>query len=109
MDYQVTDSIAAFAEGNARYYLSNKGTGALTNSSTVTDKGQTTVPKSIREALGVDYGGRIAFCLDEHNRVYVEREDEEQDANPPEESHDEPASSQVGPATDDIESGPRGS
>ncbi|ABF45892.1 S-layer-like protein region [Deinococcus geothermalis DSM 11300] len=39
VDYQVTDSIAAFAEGNARYYLSNKGTGALTNSSTVTDKG----------------------------------------------------------------------
>ena len=39
----------------------------------------------------------------------LEREDEEQDANPPEESHDEPASSQVGPATDDIESGPRGS
>ena len=39
----------------------------------------------------------------------LEREDEERDANPPEESHDEPASSQVGPATDDIESGPRGS
>ena len=39
----------------------------------------------------------------------LEREDEERDATPPEESHDEPASSQVGPATDDIESGPRGS
>ena len=39
MDYQVTDSIAAFAEGNARYYLSNKGTGALTNSNTEADKG----------------------------------------------------------------------
>ena len=29
--------------------------------STITAKGQTTVPKSVRQALGVDYGGRIAF------------------------------------------------
>jgi antitoxin PrlF len=29
--------------------------------STITAKGQTTVPKSVRRALGVDYGGRIAF------------------------------------------------
>ena len=28
---------------------------------TITAKGQTTVPKSIRQALGVGYGGRIAF------------------------------------------------
>ena len=28
---------------------------------TVTAKGQTTVPKTIRQALGVGYGGRIAF------------------------------------------------
>ena len=28
---------------------------------TITAKGQTTVPKTIRQALGVGYGGRIAF------------------------------------------------
>lgn len=31
--------------------------------STITAKGQTTVPKSVRKALGVDLGGRIAFRL----------------------------------------------
>ncbi|GAA5511504.1 hypothetical protein Dcar01_00215 [Deinococcus carri] len=39
VDFQVTNSIAAFVEGNGRYYLSNKGTGALTNSTTATDRG----------------------------------------------------------------------
>lgn len=29
--------------------------------STITAKGQTTVPKSVRQALGVDYGGKIVF------------------------------------------------
>ena len=28
---------------------------------TITAKGQTTVPKAIRQALGVGYGGKIAF------------------------------------------------
>lgn len=31
---------------------------------TITAKGQTTVPKAIRQALGVSYGGRIAFRID---------------------------------------------
>ena len=30
---------------------------------TITAKGQTTVPKAVRQALGVGYGGRIAFRL----------------------------------------------
>ena len=34
--------------------------------STITAKGQTTIPKSVRQALGVDYGGKIAFRVDEH-------------------------------------------
>jgi bifunctional DNA-binding transcriptional regulator/antitoxin component of YhaV-PrlF toxin-antitoxin module len=34
---------------------------AIEEISTITAKGQTTVPKAIRQALGVDYGGRIAF------------------------------------------------
>jgi len=44
--------------------------------STITEKGQTTIPKPVREALGVDYGGRIAFYIDENRRVSIEREDD---------------------------------
>ena len=32
---------------------------------TITAKGQTTVPKAIRQALGVSYGGRIAFRVED--------------------------------------------
>ncbi len=32
---------------------------------TITAKGQTTVPKTIRQALGVGYGGRIAFRVED--------------------------------------------
>jgi antitoxin PrlF len=32
---------------------------------TITAKGQTTVPKAIRRALGVGYGGRIAFRVED--------------------------------------------
>lgn len=45
----------------------------LKEESTITVKGQTTVPKSVRQALGVDYGGRIAFVVDDARRVYVEK------------------------------------
>ena len=31
----------------------------------ITAKGQTTVPKAIRQALGVSYGGRIAFRVED--------------------------------------------
>jgi len=31
---------------------------------TITAKGQTTVPKAVRQALGVGYGGRIAFRIE---------------------------------------------
>ena len=47
--------------------------------STITVKGQTTVPKSVRQALGVDYGGRIAFSVNE-NGVTVHRADDEDPA-----------------------------
>ncbi len=46
--------------------------------STITAKGQTTVPKSVRQALGVDYGGRIAFRVDRRG-VTVHRADTEND------------------------------
>lgn len=49
----------------------------LKEESTITAKGQTTIPKAVRQALGVDYGGRIAFYVDDDRRVYVERADEE--------------------------------
>ena len=32
---------------------------------TITAKGQTTVPKAIRQALGVGYGGKIAFRVED--------------------------------------------
>ena len=31
---------------------------------TITAKGQTTVPRTVRQALGVGYGGRIAFRIE---------------------------------------------
>lgn len=40
--------------------------------SKITAKGQTTVPKAVRRALGVDYGGRIAYRI-EHGRVILRR------------------------------------
>ena len=42
--------------------------------STITDKGQTTVPKQIREALGVKPGQRIQWDLVEDGSVTVRRE-----------------------------------
>jgi antitoxin PrlF len=46
--------------------------------STITAKGQTTVPKAVRQALGVDYGGRIAFQVTGKG-VTVIRADEDED------------------------------
>ena len=42
--------------------------------STITAKGQTTVPKTVRQALGLDYGDRIAFYVDDERGVSVLRE-----------------------------------
>jgi antitoxin PrlF len=46
--------------------------------STITAKGQTTVPKAVRQALGVDYGGRIAFRVSDGD-VTVCRADTDED------------------------------
>jgi antitoxin PrlF len=46
--------------------------------SAITAKGQTTVPKAVRQALGVDYGGKIAFRVSESG-VTVVRADEAED------------------------------
>jgi antitoxin PrlF len=45
--------------------------------SRITAKGQTTVPKAVRQALGVSYGGEIAFVVDEHG-VSVRRVETEE-------------------------------
>ena len=43
-------------------------------SATITSKGQITVPKEIREALGVHAGDRLAFRAREDGTVVVEAE-----------------------------------
>ena len=48
----------------------------LERTSTITEKGQTTVPKPVRDALGVSYGGRIVFRVDDGG-VSVHRAEED--------------------------------
>lgn len=48
---------------------------------TVTSKGQITLPKSIRQALGVSIGGKVAFDL-RHGEVVVTRADEAEHEDP---------------------------
>jgi len=45
--------------------------------SKITAKGQTTVPKAVRQVLGVSYGGEIAFVVDERG-VSVQRVESEE-------------------------------
>jgi len=40
---------------------------------TLTSKGQLTLPKPIRQALGVDVGGKVAFDLSEDGQIRVSR------------------------------------
>lgn len=54
----------------------------LKEDSAITAKGQTTIPKSVRQALDVDYGGRITFVVDEQRRVYVQKADVEEAGDP---------------------------
>ncbi len=44
---------------------------------TMTAKGQITVPKTVRQALGVDVGAKVAFELHEDGQVVVSRADAE--------------------------------
>lgn len=39
--------------------------------STLTSKGQTTIPKDIRERLGLKPGDKIDFVVDDDGRVYL--------------------------------------
>jgi len=44
---------------------------------TLTSKGQLTLPKPIRQALGVDVGGKVAFDLSDDGQIRVSRVDAE--------------------------------
>ncbi|WP_137132203.1 type II toxin-antitoxin system PrlF family antitoxin [Rhizobium sp. FY34] len=50
--------------------------------STITEKGQVTIPKSVRDALGLGYGGRVAFYVDENRHVSLQREVEDAEEDP---------------------------
>ncbi|MEA3043474.1 MAG: antitoxin PrlF [Sphingomonadales bacterium] len=43
--------------------------------STLTAKGQTTVPKAVRQALGIRAGDRIAFRVDQGGKVSMTRDE----------------------------------
>ena len=47
--------------------------------SKITAKGQTTVPKAVRQALGVGCGGRVAFRIDGDSVILRRVEDEDAD------------------------------
>ena len=47
--------------------------------STITAKGQTTVPKAVRQALGLDYGGKIAYRIEDGRVVIHNAEAEHSD------------------------------
>jgi antitoxin PrlF len=66
--------------------------------STITAKGQTTVPKAVRQALGVDYGGKIAYRI-QKGRVTVH--------NPEAEHHDPTLAAFLGLIEKDIASWPQ--
>ena len=54
---------------------------AIHEVATITAKGQITLPKPIRQALGVDYGGKVAFDL-RGSQVIVTRADEPHHEDP---------------------------
>ena len=40
---------------------------------TMTAKGQITLPKAVRQALGVDVGAKVAFALREDGQIVVDK------------------------------------
>jgi antitoxin PrlF len=47
--------------------------------STVTAKGQTTVPAAVRNALGIGYGARMRWCVRGHEVVVIPAQAKEHD------------------------------
>lgn len=54
---------------------------AIHEVATITSKGQITLPKPIRQALGVDFGGKVAFDL-RGSQVVVSRVEDAQHEDP---------------------------
>jgi len=54
----------------------------LRENSTITSKGQTTVPKAVRQALGVTPGDLVSFVVDDQRRVYLEKVSETEVEDP---------------------------
>ena len=50
---------------------------AIHETATLTSKGQITLPKPIRQALGVDAGGKVVFDLEDDGQIVVRRADAE--------------------------------
>jgi antitoxin PrlF len=42
---------------------------------TVTSKGQVTIPKAIRDRLGIKAGSKVAFRVDSDGRAFIQAED----------------------------------
>ncbi|MGL5116603.1 MAG: AbrB/MazE/SpoVT family DNA-binding domain-containing protein [Beijerinckiaceae bacterium] len=42
---------------------------------TVTSKGQVTIPKLIRDRLGINAGTKVAFRVDKDGRAFIQTED----------------------------------
>jgi AbrB family looped-hinge helix DNA binding protein len=42
---------------------------------TVTSKGQVTIPKPVRDRLGIKPGTKVAFSLDKDGRAFIQAED----------------------------------
>ena len=64
---------------------------------TITSKGQITLPKPIRQALGVDAGGKVDFELREDGQVVVSRAEAE---------HEDPAMGAIlGRLAEDMQAG----
>lgn len=40
---------------------------------TLTSKGQVTIPKKVREALGLGPGSKVTFDVDEHGRIVIDK------------------------------------
>jgi len=55
-------------------------TTVLERTSTLTEKGQTTVPKAVRETLGLRTGDQIAFQIDDRGAVSLSRIGEDESA-----------------------------
>ncbi len=50
---------------------------SIHETATLTSKGQITLPKPIRQALGVDAGGKVTFDLNESGQITVRRAEAE--------------------------------